>query len=119
MSNVLTFRGSLPPSNVRPLNFSFDHRPAPAGSARPNRRRPNMHNFLFRSYDLIVASSEADLMRDVRCDVSKALSKLKAIQQQRQRDREHAAAREELLTRAEAKLAAAIAAVQSSRSTEG
>ncbi|WP_426608967.1 hypothetical protein [Bradyrhizobium sp. McL0616] len=77
-----------------------------------------MHTFSFRSYDLILASPEADLVRDVRCDVDKARSKLNAIQQQLRRDREYAAARADLLTKAEVKLSAAIAAVQSNRSVE-
>lgn len=100
-SNVLTFPRILPASSVRELhNISFGN-----GRTRP---RANMHTFVFRSYDLIVASSEADLIRDVRCDTHKAATKLNSIRQQIQRDREHAAARENLLTMAEAKLTAAI-----------
>ncbi|MET4485232.1 hypothetical protein [Bradyrhizobium sp. LA7.1] len=68
---------------------------------------------MFRSYDLIVTSSEDELIRDARLDVDKARSKLKSIQQQLQRDREHAAAREKLLTSAENKLSAAIVAAGS------
>jgi hypothetical protein len=78
-----------------------------------------MHTFVFWSYELILASPEAHLVRDVRCDVDKARSKLKSIQQQLLRDRERADAREDLLTRVEAKLSAAIVAVQSNRSMEG
>jgi hypothetical protein len=61
---------------------------------------PNMHTFVFRSYGLIVGSSEADLVRDVRLDVDKAQTKLKCIQRQLKRDQEHAAARADLLTMA-------------------
>ncbi|MET4018134.1 hypothetical protein [Bradyrhizobium sp. S3.2.12] len=117
MSNVLTFPGNHPASNVRELhNVSFNYG---GGTARPDRKRANMHTFVFRSYELILASSEADLVRDVRCDTQKAASKLKAIRQQIQRDREHAVAREDLLTRAEAKLAAAVDAARPIRSVEG
>ena len=71
-----------------------------------------MHTYVFRSYDLILAWPEPDLVRDVRGDVDKATSKLNAIRQQIRRDREHAAARETLLTKAEARLAAALAAAR-------
>jgi hypothetical protein len=112
MSNILTFPRMLPASNIGELhNISFGN-----GRARP---RANMHTFVFRSYDLIVASSEADLIRDVHRDTRKAATKLNGIRQQILRDREHAAAREDQLTRAEAKLSAALAAVQSVRSAEG
>ncbi|WP_377830327.1 hypothetical protein ACFKHW_17355 [Bradyrhizobium lupini] len=113
-SNVFTFPSARPASNVRELqNPSFDDDRARWRS--PNYKssgRPNMHSFVFRSYDLIVGSSEADLVRDVGLDVDKAETKLHCIQRQLQRDREHAATREDLLTRAEAKLSAAIAAVK-------
>lgn len=33
---------------------------------------PNIHTFVFRSYDLIVESDEADLVRDVCLDIDKA-----------------------------------------------
>ncbi|PJG56619.1 hypothetical protein CVM73_03455 [Bradyrhizobium forestalis] len=105
MSNVIAFpRGGcvLRPSNVTPIEVRVER----------GRRRtgPNMHTFVFRSYELILASSEADLVRDVRFDLEKAQTKLKTIQQQLERDREHAAARADLLSRAEARLSAAIAA---------
>ncbi|CCE06462.1 hypothetical protein BRAS3843_1730031 [Bradyrhizobium sp. STM 3843] len=79
-------------------------------SRRRKQHGPSMHTFLFRSYDLIVGSTEADLARDVRADLDKAQSKLKRIRRQIQRDREWAAARAELLTLADAKLSAAIEA---------
>ncbi|MDH2343240.1 hypothetical protein [Bradyrhizobium sp. SSUT77] len=121
MSNVLTFPSARPASNIRELhNPSFDDDRA-ARWRSPGYKssgRPNMHTFVFRSYGLIVGASEADLVRDVRLDLAKAQTKLKTIQQQLQRDREHAAARADLLTNAETKLRAAIAAVQASRSAE-
>ena len=69
---------------------------------------PNMHTFVFRSYDLIVKSDDATLLRDVRCDVHKAEVKLNRIRRALHSHREQAAARDELMTKAEAKLAAAI-----------
>ncbi|MET4034429.1 hypothetical protein ABIB94_008337 [Bradyrhizobium sp. JR7.2] len=121
MSNILTFpTGGRPPENVRELhNPSFISGGGTARSGYSPSGRPNMHTFVFRSYDLILGSSEADLVRDVRCDAQKAASKLNSIRKQIQRDREHAAAREELLTRAEAKLAAAVDAARPVRSVEG
>jgi hypothetical protein len=67
---------------------------------------------VFRSYALIVESDEADLMRDVCFDMHKAQVKLKAIRRQIAADREHAAAREKLLTSAENRLSAAIVAAR-------
>lgn len=100
--------------DVRELrNPSFRYgRLRPCGKDR-KRSGSSMHTFVFRSYDLIVASSEADLVRDVGLDFDKAQSKLNAIQRQIQRDREHAAARAKMLTEAENKLSAAIVAAGS------
>lgn len=105
MSNIITFQGRtspLPPENVAQLEMPPAGRRSSAAS---------MHTYVFRSYDLILTSPEADLVRDVGCDVHKAATKLNVIRQQIRRDREHAAAREDLLTRAEVRLAAALAAV--------
>lgn len=73
---------------------------------------------MFRSYDLIVASDEADLIRDVRLDIHKAEIKLKKVRQRLQGVREQAAAQVQLLTAAEARLAAAIAAALPSEKKE-
>jgi sugar/nucleoside kinase (ribokinase family) len=118
-SNVVTFPGACAPSNVRPVNLSFDYRPALVGAeSEPWRQRANMHTHVFRSYDLIVTSPEADLLRDVRHDLDKARTKLKRVQKQLELDREHAAARADLLTKAEARLSAAIVAAAPVRSVE-
>jgi hypothetical protein len=124
MSNILTFpTGGRPPENVREFhNPSFISGDEPARWRSPGYKssgRPNMHTFVFRSYDLIIKSSEADLVRDVRQDPHKANTKLRKIREQLRQNREHAIARENLLDAAEAKLSAAIAAVQSDRSVEG
>src|SRR5712692_8601534 len=75
--------------------------------------RANMQTFLFRSYDLIVKSDEADLIRDVCLDIHKAEVKLKKVRQRLQGIREQSAAQIGLLSAAESKLAAAIVAATS------
>jgi hypothetical protein len=69
-----------------------------------------MHTFVFRSYDLIVASDEADLVRDVCLDIHKAEVQLKKIGQRLRGVQEQAAAQMQLLTASETKLSAAIVA---------
>jgi hypothetical protein len=82
------------------------------------RNGPNMHTFVFRSYDLIVESDEADLVRDVCLDVDKAQTKLKAIRRRLQGVQEQAAAQVQLLTAAETRLTAAIVAALLSTSRQ-
>jgi hypothetical protein len=82
---------------------------APLGRTRVRNERP-MHTFLFRSYQLIVESDEADLVRDVRFDPDKAQTKLRLIKQRLKGVQEQAAAQVQLLTAAETKLSAAIVA---------
>ena len=91
-------------------NARSRRRPLPRAHAQDRR---NMHTFVFRSYNFIVDSDEADLVRDVSFDVDKAETKLKAIRQQLKRTQEVAAARVHLLTTAETKLTAIIAALLS------
>jgi hypothetical protein len=74
------------------------------------RNGPNMHTLLFRSYDLIVQSDEAELVRDVCFDIDKAQTKLKAVRRRLQGVQERAAAQVQLLTAADTKLTAAIVA---------
>jgi hypothetical protein len=57
MNNVVMFPN---PAGPFPKRKSF--------FAKPQEKGRSMHNFLFRSYDLIVESSEAELLRDVRLD---------------------------------------------------
>jgi hypothetical protein len=52
--------------------------PVTSKSHKNVRNGPNMHTLLFRSYDLIVQSDEAELVRDVCFDIDKAQTKLKA-----------------------------------------
>jgi hypothetical protein len=72
-----------------------------------------MHTVVFRSTNLILASSDAELAHDVGLDPDKAQTKLRRIREQIERDREWAAARDTMMSLAEAKLAAALAAVLS------
>jgi hypothetical protein len=85
---------------------------------RPYNKRGSMQTFVFRSYDLIVESDEADLVRDVCFDVDKAQTKLKAIRRRLKGVQEQAAVRVELLTAAETKLTAAIVAALLSTASE-
>jgi hypothetical protein len=70
----------------------------------------NMHTFLFRSYDLIVESEEADLVRDVCCNIDRAQTKLRRVKQRLKDVQAWAASQEQLLTAADTKLTAAIVA---------
>ena len=83
------------------------------------RRGGNMHTFVFRSYDLIVESDEAELLRDVRLDTHKAEVKLRKVKERLQGERERSAALIEKLTTAETKLSAAIVAALLSNRREG
>ena len=102
--NVITFpepAGRFPKRRTIPVT----------NDSRENvRNGRSMHTFLFRSYDLIVQSDEADLVRDVCLDVDKAQTKLKAIRRRLKGVQEQAAAQMQLLTAADTKLTAAIVA---------
>ena len=71
-----------------------------------------MQTFLFRSYDLILESDEADLIRDVCLDIHKAEVKLKKVRQRLQGIREQSAAQIRLLSAADIRLTAAIVAAR-------
>ncbi|HZV07271.1 MAG TPA: hypothetical protein VE999_19465 [Gemmataceae bacterium] len=81
-----------------------------ARAIRPAASGINMHDALFRSYDLILKSDEADLIRDVGRDIRKAEIKLKKVRQRLQGIREQSAAQIQQLTAADTKLSAAIVA---------
>ncbi|MBR1086449.1 hypothetical protein JQ621_03065 [Bradyrhizobium manausense] len=122
MSNIIDLTAmraarDLPPENDRSFELSVGPRQLPVTGSKRRRSATSMHTFVFRSYELIITSPEADLVRDVRCDVHKARTKLRKIREQMDADRKHAAARADLLTKAEAKLSAAIA--QAFGSVEG
>jgi hypothetical protein len=73
-------------------------------------REPSMHTFLFRSYGLIVQADDADLVRDVCCNIDRAQTKLKAIRRRLKGVQEQSAAQLQTLTTADTKLTAAIVA---------
>jgi hypothetical protein len=108
-SNVITFpepAGLFPKRRTIPVTSEPEEEEA---SWQP-RVRKNMQTLVFRSSHLIVESDEADLVRDVRCAIDRAQTKLKRIQQRLKGVQEQAAAQVQLLTAAETKLTAAIVA---------
>jgi len=136
MSNVISIFGqrgaaqktTAKPANAWGLNFlSREERAAQRKMEREElraaraagRKQASMHTFVFRSYDLIVESNEADLARDVSLDLHKAQVKLRKIRERLQSVQEQAAAQVQLLTSAETKLNAAIVAAMSARRSEG
>jgi hypothetical protein len=94
--------------NARRRRRPYSQRPEGISSVTEeiasDERGPNMHTFAFRSYDLIVKSDDADLVRDVCCDLDKAQSKLRRLKQRLKNIQEQAAAQVQLLTIAETKL---------------
>jgi hypothetical protein len=83
--------------------------------AKPNwterrKNRKSMRQFLFRSYNLIAESDDADLLSDVCLDIHKAEVKLRKLREALEATREHSAARIEMLAEAEIKLSAALVA---------
>jgi hypothetical protein len=94
-----------------------------AFTAGPRRRKPhraaisrtgdgqkNMHSYLFRSREALLEADEAELIRDVCCDIDKAQGKLKKIRARLRSLQEYTAAQMEQLTAADTKLTAAIVA---------
>jgi hypothetical protein len=110
-ADVIAFPGSAPKPSQ---NVLVDDEEEEAPYSYRRRQRPHrdgaMHKALIRSYDLIVRSEDADLVKDVSFDIDRAQRKLEKIQKQLKSVREQAAARLHLLTTAETKLKAAIVA---------
>jgi DNA-binding transcriptional MerR regulator len=105
MSNVIdlsAFKGVRPPER--------DFTGQKHAMVEPRVAKCWHHRLVFRSYDLLAKSGEAELVRDVRLDTGKAVTKLRKIREQIVIDRDRAAARAEMMSKAEAKLSAAIAA---------
>jgi len=61
MSNIVTFPHVVPRAKVR----------AEARSRTGDGQR-NMHTYLFRSREALLEADEAELIRDVCCDIDKA-----------------------------------------------
>jgi hypothetical protein len=99
MDNVIAFPGK-PKSDA---NHDQDRRLGCGG--RPYRRKgPNMQTFVFRSRALILASTPAELVRDVCCDIPKAKTKLRTMQEHLKTVTEMAAAEIRELSTASKKL---------------
>jgi hypothetical protein len=86
-------------------------------NASRRRRKPysqrgpkNRHKLVFRSYEHIVESNEADLIQDVCFDIDRAESKLRRVKQRLKNVLVESAAEVKLLSTAETKLTAAIVA---------
>jgi hypothetical protein len=121
-NNVITFpeKDSLFPKRGRAVTLADGLEKVDWRSRKRVRNERTMHTFLFRSYNLIVESDEADLVRDVCFNMDRAQSKLRRIKQRLKDVQEQAAAQVQLLTAAETKLAAAIvAALLAARSQAG
>jgi hypothetical protein len=91
------------------LAFPSEQRPRPRDCRRSS--GVNIRTLIFRSYDLIVESDEAELARDVCRDIHKAEVKLRKVKQRLRGVQEQSAAQIQLLTAAETKLSAAIEAI--------
>ena len=113
-SNIVTFPGFSPKrgKTVTIASELEEEEPKKVDwrSREDVRNRRNMQTFVFRSYDLIVESDEANLVRDVCFSIDRAQTKLKRIQRRLKAVQEQAAANVQLLTAAETKLTAAIVA---------
>jgi hypothetical protein len=126
-NNVITFpeKDSLFPKRGRAVTLADgleEEKPKKVDwrSRKRVRNERTMHTFLFRSYNLIAESDEADLVRDVCFNMDRAQSRLRRIKQRLKDVQEQAAAQVQLLTAAETKLAAAIvAALLAARSQAG
>ena len=69
-----------------------------------------MHTYLFRSREALLEADEAELIRDVCCDIDNARRKLEKIRARIESLQEYAVAELQSLTEADTKLSAAIVA---------
>ena len=95
MNNIVTFPNAVPRAKVR-----ADYR------SRTGDGQKNMHTYLFRSREALLEADEAELIRDVCCDIDKAQGKLKKIRARIESLQDELQA----LTTADTKLTAAIVA---------
>jgi hypothetical protein len=102
MSEIITFPGHSTKRGKR-ASTKPDY-------AERRKNRKSMRKLLFRSYDVIIESDEAELISDVGLEMHKAEVKLRKLRQALQATREYSAARIEMLTEAEIKLSAALVA---------
>jgi hypothetical protein len=105
--NVVEFPGSSPKRKTAiAISGEIDEQ----RRWKPRRPYTRRKRPVFRSYSLIVESSDDDLIRDVGLDVEKARTKLRLLQERLKGVREQSAAQIKLLTAADTKLSAAIVA---------
>ena len=100
MSNVVHFPAGTPPR--KPLRAEY--------RSRTGDGQKNMHTYLFRSREALLEADEAELIRDVCCDINKAQTKLKKIRERIESLQEYAVNELQLLTAADTKLSSAIVA---------
>jgi hypothetical protein len=76
----MTIERPMFPPHADNVVVAFPSKQRPRRDRKPYENRgANMQTFLFRSYDLILESDEADLLRDVRLDIDKAAKKVEKI----------------------------------------
>jgi hypothetical protein len=95
MDNVVDFLSRTRQSD-RASNGTYEDEPRPKTRARND---GTMHTLLFRSRELILESDEADLVRDVRVNISRAQTKLRLMRERLQVVEEWAAQQVEELKR--------------------
>jgi hypothetical protein len=108
------------PLDVRQYATEYADEHFPSCRSRVRKQgKGSMHTYMFRSYDLIVEADEADLARDVKCDLHKANVKLQQVRKRLQGIQEQAAAQIKMLTTAETKLSTAIEAAHAEQLASG
>jgi hypothetical protein len=100
MSNVVHFPAGTPPRKPHRAEYR----------SRTGDGQKNMHTYLFRSREALLEADEAELIRDVCCDLDKAQKKLQKIREQIEGLQEYATIELQSLTTADIKLSAAIVA---------
>jgi hypothetical protein len=97
--NIVTFPGA--PRRRKP------HR---AAVSRTGDGQKNMHTYLFRSREALLEADEAELIRDVCCDIDKAQKKLEKLRERIESLQEYSVNELQLLNTLDTKLTAAIVA---------
>ena len=69
-----------------------------------------MHTYLFRSREAVLEADEAELIRDVCCDIDKAQKKLEKLRERIESLQEYSVNELQLLSALEIKLSAALVA---------
>ena len=109
MDNIVTFPGSVERKAAGATSAARQKVRAEYRS-RTGDGQKNMHTYLFRSREALLEADEAELIRDVCCDIDKAQKKLQKIRERIESLQEYAATELQLLADADTKLSAAIVA---------